>query len=147
MDCPRFPHSSLLAAVLSFCSGGQASERSVGPDPVEGVGEGFDAAVHLHDVLIFDLPAAVEFATPCPVGALDASVEFGRFRRQDPEIDAPSFALSIEFGLELASAVDLDRLHLEWHLLDDFAEEFTAVLHGRALEVLVQTHFATGRRR
>ena len=42
----------------------QASERSVGPDPVEVVGEGVDAAVYLHEVFAIDLPAAVEFVLP-----------------------------------------------------------------------------------
>ena len=57
-------------------------------------------------------------------------------RRQNPEFDAPGFALGFEFGLELASAVNLDRLHLEWHLFDDFAQEFAAVLRGHAPEGL-----------
>ena len=56
----------------------QASERSVGPDPVELVGEGVDAAVHLHEVLVVDLPADVELVPPGSVGALNASVEFRR---------------------------------------------------------------------
>ena len=43
----------------------QTFERPVGLDPVETVGEGVDAAVQLHEVLAFDLPAAAEFATPC----------------------------------------------------------------------------------
>lgn len=58
-------------------------------------------------------------------------------RRQDPEIDAPAgFALGFEFGLELASAVNLGRLHLERHLFDDFAQELAAVLRGHAPEGL-----------
>ena len=111
---------------------GQSSERPGGPERVEVVGEGVDAAAHPREVLVVDLPAAVEFVPPSSVGALDASVEFGRFRWQDPEVDAPGF----EFGLELASAVDLDRLRLERHLLDDFAQKFAAVLRGRAPEYL-----------
>ena len=83
--------------------------RSGVSDPVEVGGEGVDAAAHLHEVFAIDLPVAVEFATPRPVGSLDASVEFGRFRRQNPEVNAPGFALGFEFSLELASAVDLDR--------------------------------------
>ena len=110
----------------------RASEHSVGPDPVELVGEGVDAAVHLHEVLVVDLPADVELVLLGSVGALNASVEFGRSRRQDPEVDAPGLA----FGIELASAVDLDRLRLERHLPDDFAREFAAVLRGRAPEGL-----------
>ena len=67
----------------------QASEQSVGLDPVETIGEGVDAAVHLHEILLFDPLAAKEFATPCSVGALDASVEFGRSRRYDPDCVQP----------------------------------------------------------
>ena len=61
-------------------------------------------------------------------------------RRQDPEIDVPGF----EFGLELASSVDLDRLCLEQHLLTTLprnSRPFFAVVLQKAWE---QAHFATG---
>ena len=45
---------------------GQASERPVEPDSVEGVGEGVDAAVQLHEVLVVELPAAVKLVSPRP---------------------------------------------------------------------------------
>ena len=51
----------------------------MGPEGFELVGEGVDAAVHLHEALVVEVPAAVELVTPSPVGALDASGEFGEF--------------------------------------------------------------------
>ena len=45
---------------------GQASERPVEPDSAEGVGEGVDAAVQLHEVLVVELPAAVELVSLRP---------------------------------------------------------------------------------
>ncbi len=37
---------------------GQSSERPMGPERVEVVGEGVDAAVHLHEVIVVDLLVA-----------------------------------------------------------------------------------------
>ena len=49
---------------------GQASERPVEPDSVEVVGEGVDAAIQLHEVLVVELPASVEFVSPRPASDL-----------------------------------------------------------------------------
>ena len=134
MSTARFGEgaSAVQAAILRFCSGVSPPSDSWGRTLLKSSAKAFDAAVRPRGVLAADLPASVEFVPPRPVGALDASVEFGRSRRQGPEVDDPGF----EFGFELASAVDLDRLHLERRVLDDFVQELAAVLFGGAPEGL-----------
>ena len=40
------------------------------PDSVEVVGEGVDAAIQLHEVLVVELPASVEFVSSRPASDL-----------------------------------------------------------------------------
>ena len=117
MSTARFGEgaSAVQAAILMFCSGISPPSDSWGRTLLKSAAKAVDVAVRPREVLAADLPAAVEFVTPRPVGALDASVEF---------------------GFELASTVDLDRLHLERLVLDDFVQELAAVLFGGAPEGL-----------
>ena len=95
--CPvRLPGKAVWRSCAGFRR--QAAERPVGLERVELVGNGVDAPVQLHEVSV-----AAEFAMTDSVGAFDASVGFGRFRRW-----GLGFALGFEFGLDLASAIDMD---------------------------------------
>src|SRR5215207_1320274 len=80
--------------------------------------------------------ASIELVSPGAVAAFDGAVELGRSRRQDIESEVLFGAGLFEFGHELGSAIDLDRLHREGHLGDELVEEDGGGLGGGAVEGL-----------
>ena len=106
------------------------------PDSVEAVGEGVDAAAQLHEVLAVALPAAVEFVSPRPFCALNASVELGLLRGHDPEVNALALNLHPP-SVWIAFALD----GMSSRILPKSSRPFLAVAFRNAWE---QVHLATG---
>jgi hypothetical protein len=72
------------------------------------------------------------------MGPLDFAVEMGRSRCNWPEFDSPIHeALLNGFGKELATAVGLDALDRERHLLDDVIEKIESA-HRRSSAIKAQ---------
>jgi hypothetical protein len=65
----------------------------------------------------------VEFVSPGAVASFDRAVDLRRLGREDEEPEALFLTGVLEFGHELGTSVDLDRLHGEGRLDDDLVEE------------------------
>jgi hypothetical protein len=61
----------------------------------------------------------VELVPPCAIAAFDGSIHLWASGRENIEGDTSFLAGGLELGHELASAVDLDGLHRERHVVEE----------------------------
>ena len=101
---------------------GEVAKGLVGSVVIISVGEGVDEGLELIDA-IGQVVGGVEFVAPARLGALDASVEVGAFRRQDDELEAFGLAMILEERHELGSAVDLNAFDFERGVVDQLVEQ------------------------
>ena len=98
---------------------------------VEAVGECIDEGLQLVEA-VGQVVGGVELVAPGAVASLDGSVELRPLGREHIEVEALDLTGSLEVGLELGPAVDLDARDVKGHVGDELVEEAGGEVCGGA---------------